>query len=67
MRHRPRRQQWASSIVLNTRGAELTRLKALLDDGPDYHSTFKLASTDLQVGSLVYWPCQGSHGQMRLL
>ena len=49
MRHRPRRQEWARHLILNTHGPELTRLKAMLDDGPDYHTTFKLVGTDLQV------------------
>ena len=51
MRHRPRRQAWACNVILNTCGSDLTLLKALLDDGPDYHTTFKLVSVDLQVRS----------------
>ena len=49
MRHRPRRQAWACNVMLNTCGSDLTLLKSLLDDGPDYHTTFKLVSVDLQV------------------
>ena len=54
MRHRPRRQAWACSVLLNTGGSDLTLLKALLDDGPDYHTTFKLVSVDLQVGNFTF-------------
>lgn len=51
MRHRPMRQLWAKEIIVNTFSGDLSRLKALLDDGGDYHTTFKLVYTDLQVQS----------------
>ena len=49
MRHRPLRQGWAQSILLATQGLDLTQLKALLDDGADHHSFYKLVHYDLQV------------------
>lgn len=49
LRHRPLRQMAACQIVLATHGRELTLLKSLLDDGPDYHTTYKLIYYDLQV------------------
>lgn len=52
MRHRPQRQQWARSIILNTIGMDLTRLKSFLDDGGDYHTFYKFAYNDLQACSL---------------
>ena len=33
MRHRPSRQRWATEILKATRGEDLTRLKAYVDDG----------------------------------
>ena len=33
MRHRPSRQRWATEILRATRGEDLTRLKAYVDDG----------------------------------
>ncbi|KAK9804158.1 hypothetical protein WJX73_006372 [Symbiochloris irregularis] len=48
MRHRPMRQLWAKEIIVNTFSGDLSRLKALLDDGGDYHTTFKLVYSDLQ-------------------
>jgi hypothetical protein len=48
LRHRPRRQRWVVSVITHTHGADLTRLKSLLDDGGDHHSFFRLATVDLQ-------------------
>jgi len=48
LRHRPRRQRWVVAVIKHTRGADLTRLKSLLDDGGDHHSFFRLATVDLQ-------------------
>ena len=48
LRHRPRRQRWVVSVIKHTKGADLTRLKSLLDDGGDHHSFFRLATVDLQ-------------------
>ena len=50
LRYRPLRQRWATAVLLRTRGLELTFLKAYLDDGGDYHTMYKLAYHDLQVG-----------------
>ena len=33
MRHRPMRQRWALALLRATTGADLTRLKAFIDDG----------------------------------
>ncbi len=33
MRHRPSRQRWATEILKATKGTDLTRLKAFVDDG----------------------------------
>ena len=33
LRHRPMRQRWALALLRATAGAELTRLKAFIDDG----------------------------------
>ena len=33
MRHRPGRQRWACAVLTATRGTDLTRLKAFVDDG----------------------------------
>lgn len=33
MRHRPMRQRWALALLRATTGANLTRLKAFIDDG----------------------------------
>ena len=49
LRHRPLRQMAACRIVQATHGRDLTLLKSLLDDGPDYHTTYKLVYYDLQV------------------
>ncbi|BDA41955.1 hypothetical protein COCOBI_02-7530 [Coccomyxa sp. Obi] len=48
MRHRPSRQRWATEILKATKGTDLTRLKAFVDDGGDYHTIYKLCYTDLQ-------------------
>lgn len=48
LRYRPRRQQWARDVLVNTHGLQLTYLKCYLDDGGDFHSTYKLMSHDLQ-------------------
>ena len=48
LRHRPCRQRWVVSVITHTAGADLTRLKSLLDDGGDHHSFFRLATVDLQ-------------------
>ncbi|KDD72984.1 hypothetical protein H632_c2663p0, partial [Helicosporidium sp. ATCC 50920] len=49
LRFRPARQSLVQAIVLATRGTDLTLLKAVLDDGGDYHSTYKLVYHDLQA------------------
>ncbi|KAK9825469.1 hypothetical protein WJX81_006378 [Elliptochloris bilobata] len=48
MRHRPMRQRWALALLRATAGADLTRLKAFIDDGGDYHTIYKLIYHDLQ-------------------
>jgi len=48
LRHRPRRQAAAARVLLDTKGLDLTRVKALLDDGGDHHSFFRLCCFDLQ-------------------
>lgn len=48
MRHRRSRQLWARDLVCCTTSGNLSRLKGLLDDGGDYHTTFKLVFIDLQ-------------------
>lgn len=53
MRHRRSRQLWARDLVCCTTSGNLSRLKGLLDDGGDYHTTFKLVFIDLQVGLLI--------------
>ena len=55
MRYRPQRQLWAASVLLSTRGLELTLLKNYLDDGGDYHTCYKLVYHDLQVGRRRGW------------
>jgi hypothetical protein len=55
MRYRPQRQLWAASVLLSTRGLELTLLKNYLDDGGDYHTCYKLVYHDLQVGGWGGW------------
>ena len=49
MRHRRMRQLWARELLCSTFSGDLSRLKGLLDDGGDYHTTFKLVYYDLQV------------------
>ena len=62
LRYRPRRPAWAARLLLETRGAALTALKAYVDDGGDYHSTYKLAYHDLQARRGPQHPpcCPGS-------
>ena len=63
MRYRTARQRWAAQVLLATHGAELTRLKAYLDDGGDYHSMYKLVYIELVVGGCAFvcvWG--GGHG-----
>ncbi|GAB4822692.1 hypothetical protein N2152v2_009738 [Parachlorella kessleri] len=48
LRYRSLRQLWCKSVLLSTKGLELTYLKAYLDDGGDYHTMYKLAYHDLQ-------------------
>ena len=54
MRHRPSRQRWAAQILMATHGGELTRLKAYVDDGGDYHTMYKLCYFDLQACTAFY-------------
>lgn len=49
LRHRTSRQAAVRDVLLATRGLDLTRLKAYIDDGGDYHSCYKLMYNDLQV------------------
>lgn len=49
MRWRRQRQLWACSLILETKGHDLTRLKSMVDDGGDYHVMYKLVYNDLQV------------------
>lgn len=49
LRHRPLRQAYAQRILMHTHAEDLSELKAYLDDGPDYHTTFKLLYSDFQV------------------
>ena len=37
---------------MQTYAEDLSELKSFLDDGPDYHTTFKLLYDDLQVHSV---------------
>ena len=53
LRHRPLRQMWAQRILLATRGRDLTELKSLLDDAPDYHTFYKLLYSDVQVRQVI--------------
>lgn len=48
LRYRPQRQAWARTVILQTKGIELTNFKAYIDDGGDYHSMYKLVYSDLQ-------------------
>ncbi|KFM25985.1 hypothetical protein F751_3623 [Auxenochlorella protothecoides] len=48
LRHRTSRQAAVRDVLLATRGLDLTRLKAYIDDGGDYHSCYKLMYNDLQ-------------------
>ena len=49
LRHRPLRQAYAHRILMHTHAEDLSELKSYLDDGPDYHTTFKLLYSDFQV------------------
>ena len=49
LRHRPLRQAHAHKILMSTHAEDLSELKAYLDDGPDYHTTFKLLYSDFQA------------------
>jgi len=49
LRHRPLRQAYAHKILMSTHAEDLSELKSYLDDGPDYHTTFKLLYSDFQV------------------
>ena len=53
MRHRRLRQIWARNLICSTFSGDLARLKGLLDDGGDYHTTYKLVFVDLQVRALI--------------
>ena len=53
LRHRPLRQAYAHRILMHTHAEDLSELKSYLDDGPDYHTTFKLLYSDFQVSCLA--------------
>lgn len=55
LRHRPLRQAYAHRILMHTHAEDLSELKSYLDDGPDYHTTFKLLYSDFQVSSPNFW------------
>ncbi len=58
MRHRPVRQRWALALLRATRGADLTRLKAFIDDGgraaaPPACSAAALPSKEIDISVTI--------------
>ena len=77
MRHRPSRQRWATEILKATRGEDLTRLKAYVDDGGVSTAECRFAGGEQQhvafgtcimrSSSCVHCPCGPLHGRSHFI
>ena len=67
MRHRPSRQRWATEILKATRGEDLTRLKAYVDDGGVSAAGWDAMPLDESSRTWLSTPASHAHPAVSLL